>query len=50
MSIAIIRLGVAKFEPLPADLFKYDFRWALQANRSTARPSWSQKNSLEFVT
>ena len=26
VSIAIIRLGVAKFEPLPADLFKYDFR------------------------
>ena len=26
VSLAIIRLGVAKFEPLPAELFKYDFR------------------------
>lgn len=26
VSLAIIRLGVAKFEPLPAGLFKYDFR------------------------
>ena len=26
VSIAIIRLGVSKFEPLPKDLFKYDFR------------------------
>lgn len=25
-SIAIIRLGVAKFEPLPNELFKYDLR------------------------
>jgi hypothetical protein len=25
-SLAIIRLGVSKFEPLPADLFKYDLR------------------------
>lgn len=26
VSIAIIRLGVAKFEPLPDELFKYDLR------------------------
>lgn len=26
VSIAIIRLGVARFEPLPPDLFKYDLR------------------------
>jgi hypothetical protein len=26
VSIGVIRLGVAKFEPLPAELFKYDFR------------------------
>lgn len=25
-SIAIIRLGVVKFEPLPEELFKYDIR------------------------
>jgi hypothetical protein len=26
VSIGVIRLGVAKFEPLPDELFKYDFR------------------------
>lgn len=31
VSLAIIRLGVAKFEPLPAELFKYDLRCAVAA-------------------
>lgn len=26
VTLAVVRLGVAKFEPLPADLFRYDFR------------------------
>lgn len=34
VSLAIIRLGVAKFEPLPSELFKYDLGCAWRGQRT----------------